>query len=264
MTKQEKKEIEKTSAEVAVVDSREKMLAEMGSELMDEIAVDTGHLKVSKILMMQGLSDLVAEDRATPGELRGSLEANLMAKKGEHLELVLFGVKRSWLVSKHDGNRYVFEERLPYNATNADLEWDVETSEGKFKNQECLSYYALPVDEINSEDGCIPYLLEMKSTSFKNAKKIETFRAKLAEFKKPLAFKTVKVWSKSEKNDHGTYYILDAELGRNTTEKELSTAIHWNKMLKERDVHIDDTDLHASNEAPATAAREEASEDDQY
>jgi len=218
----------------ALVDAR----LESYGDLMDDSDIDASDILIPKILMMQGLSPLVADEKAKMGELRGSLEGNLLAKKGEQVELIFLKKYKTWVNFSTATGKEEFLSIEPFTPANANLARE----EGDVKRYETLNYYVLSAAELQNE-SFMPYVISFRSTNYKRGKIVESFRAKMKEFGKPLCFKTLKLGTEQVENDKGKFYISTIEEGRDTTDEELSKVKHWFKLI-DGGLRVDDSAEH--------------------
>jgi hypothetical protein len=217
-------------------------LATIYHDLMDDAPIDTSDLVIPKILLMQGMSKLVQEEKARLGEMRDSLDNSLLGSKDTPLEFIPFQVFKSWLIFHVDGNKIEYQGQEPMTAANAS--WPLEEIvDGKvIRRDKALNFFCVLPSEV--EEGLFfPKILSFRRTSYQAGKKLETWRAKLKAFNKPLAAKTFKLISNKTENDLGVFYTFDIEAGRDTTEAELKAASQWRSVVAAKPVKIDDSDL---------------------
>jgi len=221
--------------------AEEKKLAKF-SGLMDSTPVDSKDILLSKLLLMQPVSELVAQEKAKSGQIVGSVDSNILADKEETVEVILFGANKSWVKFKQTKGKPEFVSQEPFTVANASTPREELIDGEEHINYECINYFALLPQDIK-EGNATPYAIQFRSTSYKTGKKLETCRAKLERFKKPLAFKTFKLGSKQVENDKGRFFEFTAEEGRDTTVDELEAVDPWFTMVQEAHVKVDNRDL---------------------
>lgn len=223
-------------------------LAEYGN-LMDETPVEGKDLLLPRVLFMQPTSQLVADDKARAGEIRGSVEHNLLAEKQKPVEFIPFYSHKSWVVFQDQGQgkpKWIEEVRI--NASNAG--WA--KNEGDLVRYETINYFVLFPREIKEGAMCTPYLLSFRSTGFTAGKKMETYRAKLRDFKKPFCFKTFTLETKFTENDKGRFYVPEVAMTRDTEDKELSEVKRWFDLVKDARSRVDNSVYEESSEQKNT------------
>ena len=209
-------------------------------DLFDDTPVDKRDFLIPKLLLMQGVSKLVAEEKARAGEIRGSIDQNKIAEKEGSVEIIPFKVFKTWVTLAKKGNEFISQvEMTPenYNKPREEIVDGVEVL-----NFETLNYYLLLPEEIK-QGMFLPYVVSFRSTSYTAGKTLETHRARLQEFGKPLPFKTFKLGSSQKKNDKGTYFVYTISESRNSTDAELEAVKHWNSVIKQGMVKVDHADL---------------------
>lgn len=231
--------------ETALAVSEEKKLAVYG-DLMDETPVEAKDIFLPKLSVMQSMSKAVQEEKARVGEIRGSLDNNLLAEKGAAIEFIPFGVFKTWVRFTDVNGKAEYLEQVPYTPENATWDREVYEDGKKISNMETLNYYCLLPEEIKKGEF-IPYVLTFRSTSLKVGKKLETFRARLQEFRKPLPFKTFSLSTELVENEKGRWYLPALEQARDTSEEELNAVKHWHNMIKVSKVRVDESDLEYTN-----------------
>lgn len=243
----------------AVVKKEEASLAQYQG-LMDDTPVDKRDFLIPKLLLMQGVSKLVQEEKARAGEIRGSIDQNKIAEKEGSVEIIPFSVYKTWVTLTKQGSEFV--SQVPLTAANCQKPRE-ETIEGvDVNNFETLNYYCLLPDEIKN-GMYLPYVVSFRSTSYQAGKTLETHRARLQEFGKPLPFKTFKLGTAAKKNDKGNFYVFTIAESRDTTEAELDAVKHWHAVVKQGEAKVDDADLTERNVTPSGAANE-VKEGDEY
>jgi hypothetical protein len=207
--------------------------------------VSANDLIVPQILMMQGLSQFVVDEKAAIGEFRNSMTAEKLGKYGtEPLEVIPFYCQEVFSIQKQqeDGSfKYHRTEPIvksPMKAGyNDDLPWDdTEMIEGKktpIKRVRRYNFFVLLPSELdNPEVTAMPYFISFKSTSVKEGKKLFNLmyvRNKGAGLP-PAAF-LFKVDGRKEKNEKGTFIIPTVEQGERTKPEHLAAALKWFKLI---------------------------------
>jgi len=215
------------------------MLAEF-QDLMDTTPVDRKDFLIPKLLLMQSMTKLVQEEKARVGEIRGSIDQNKIADKGGAIEIIPFAVYKTWVTLSKQGSEFLGQEPI----TPQNCNWPREqVKDGvEVSNFETLNYYCLLPEEIRY-GMFMPYVVSFRSTSYQAGKTLETHRARLQEFGKPLPFKTFWLGSLAKKNDKGNFYVFTIAESRDTLEEELNAVKHWHKLVKQGEANVDETEF---------------------
>jgi hypothetical protein len=214
----------------------------LADHLIDDSVVDPNDLLLPKVLLMQGLSDLVTEGKAIMGELRHSLEGRLLGSHEKPLEVIPLLVRKSWVVFVEENGKLEYSGEVPFTSANAHWLLDDVWEGKKVRRDKSLNLYCCLPGEVD-EGVFLPYVISFRRTSYKAGRKVETARETLKMFKKPLAFKTLLISAYKDKNDKGVYFVFDVIPGRKTTEAELAGVSPWFDLIKNSAVKVDDSEL---------------------
>lgn len=191
--------------------------------------LETSDLLVPKIFHQQALSKFAQDGLARPGDFCDSVTGQVLAKKGEKLEIIIFGSFKTMVISKMDPKslKFFYEETIaitPENAMEMGAKPHVEEIGSEtFKNNLTYNLYCL-IPSLAKE---LPYVLSLGSTKAKVARKINTILYKLKELKRPGASVVFELTSVEDSNDQGTWFNLEVSQGRDATAEELSRAHAW-------------------------------------
>jgi len=192
-------------------------------------SMETTDVLVPKIFHQQAMSKFVADGSARPGDFCDSLTGEVLAKKEDKLEVIVFGLYKTMIVSQLDAmsNKYKLKEIAVINHSNAKAWAGKGISEsnesGDYKYNLCYNFYCLLPDRITE----LPYILSLGSTKTRAAKKLNAMILKLSQLKKPGASVVFELKSVPEKNDQGSWFGLEVAQGRNSSAVELMAAHAW-------------------------------------
>jgi hypothetical protein len=219
-------------------------------------------LLVPKMLLMQGLSKLVADGAASPGQIRDSLTGDLFGGKTgkdvKPVEIIAFSSFRTWVIFEKKNGKDEYVKTIPITPENEGLAITEVVNGVEVRRDKCLNFYVLRPEDIK-DGSAFPYLISFRRTSGRAGKKLATFAAKLRVFKKPLASKVMMLSVESMENDKGKFFGLDISQGRDSTPEEIKEAFQWHEALKTATVRVDDSDLKtetAASSAPTAQGGE--------
>lgn len=243
----------------AIAKKEETQLATYGG-LMDDTPVDVRDIIIPKLVLMQSISKAVADEKARAGEIRGSIDLQKITEREGSVEIIPFHVYKTWVTLSKGGSEFVRQVPL----TMANYNWPREELLGgkEVVNFETINYYVLLPEEIK-KGVFMPYVVSFRSTSAMAGKTLETHRARLKEFGKPLPFKTFKLGSQAKKNDKGNFFVFTIAESRDTTDAELDAVKHWHAIVKSTTVRVDESDVEdrsggaGATERPAHAPGDE-------
>lgn len=234
-----------------VATEAQKAIAILHGGLMDEEKASARDIIIPKILTMQPVSKLVHDEKAKVGELRGSLEANLLGNKDKGAEFIPFHRFKTRVTFKKEKGKQKFLGQIPWTPEHEGTP-RLEIIDGvEHEHYETYNVYCLLPDDIKAGMP-FPYLISFRSTGYQAGKALETARTKLQMAKKPFAAKVFTLGVNKTENDKGTFYVPTISMGRDTTEEELKAITSWHDMLsKAASVAVDDSDLVGDDSAAA-------------
>lgn len=233
--------------------------------------VDTKDILIPKLLLMQPLSELVSEGKASPGAIVRSTTGEALATKDKPLSFIAFSSFKTWILSEQVKEKYEFRGVEPMTAGNVNepLEWMVNGS--KWRRDRSLNFYVLLPQDVareaaalkklqesgelpDPEDALLPCVLSFRRTSYGAGKDLATHFAKASHFNVPPAVTVFKLFASLEKNDKGSYYVFKIEKDRKSTDEEVQAAHKWYETTKVQPVEVDDSDLERDG-GPAVATK---------
>lgn len=222
--------------------------------------VSSKDLIIPKILLMQGMSQLVADGKAAVGQLIDSVSGELLGDRSKPMPFIPFYTFKTWITSKKKGEKYEYVGQTPMDATNEDL--PVEFSEGAdlFRRDRCINVYVLTPAALEKKEGIIPYMISFRRTSYQAGKKLSTHIAKLADFNQPPAARNFLLSVGTKENEKGKFGVFDIEMKEATKPEHLKIAYDWYLKVKNTAVRVDDSDLRNDS----VKAEKEESDDVSY
>ena len=113
---------------------------------------------IPKVLLMQGLSDLVAERKALQGDIVRSVTAEKLGDDKNPVEFIPLTFQNLYLVSedqKGDGKKYEFRRYEPRTAANEDAPWDYIENGTKWKRTKVMNLFALLPRDMDAEKAML-------------------------------------------------------------------------------------------------------------
>lgn len=212
-------------------------------EAWGDTGMSSSDMVIPKALLMQGLSDAVAEGKAAIGDYINSLTGDVIAKKGEDLEVIPFHMDKYWVVSEKSGNKFRrVEESTP---ANENQDWNFTDADGvDCKRTLVRAFYCL--DSKNLED--MPMIISFSSTAAKIGKKLATkmFFMNRQAGKVPCAY-SIKISSSIVKGDKGTYATPDFVAGAEVSAETIALCRDWMMTVKSGATKADNSDTVAKD-----------------
>ena len=209
-------------------------------------------LIIPRLQLVQAMSEVVTQKKASPGEIRDSLNNSLLAKEGTPLEVLPFYSMKKFKVNKisevkgktrKEFHKMVLIQDNPAApGYNEELAWnDEEMIGGVMTKIERVRTYDLffVIPKLGRD---IAYVMSFASSNIKAAKNILLQMALNQEAGKTPAAYCFNLDIVTKSNDDSTWYVIDATLGRGAEEDEQGKAFKWYERLQagEAKAHSDD------------------------
>lgn len=186
---------------------------------------------IPKLLLMQSTSDMVADGKAKLGDIIDSLTGEILGGLDKPIQFIPFHMEKVWIISskKPTDSRFNFEKYEPVTAQNQGYPFIEKIGDIEMKYEYTLQFYVL-----RPEDMSLPYVVSFKSTSSRAGKILSTqmFVRNKAAGLVPPAY-TMGLGSHKDKNDQGTFAVMDVKAERKSTQEEIESAFNWFKIIKE-------------------------------
>lgn len=217
---------------------------------------DPSDLLIPKILIMQGLSELVVDDKASMGEIVNSVTGEKLAAKGGSVDICPLISFKTWTLFRNGD----YEKTIPMDSSNRELPWDDKDPENgdEIRRDQTLNFYVLVPSEI--ETGmAFPYLISFRRMSYNTGKKLATHFVKAAMVKKKPYDFVLSLSAKMEKNDKGSFYVPDVATNGASDASVKEAAMMWLPLLRTNKYRVDDSDLKGAEKVvePTTAVEPE-------
>lgn len=205
--------------------------------------IESKDLMIPKLLLMQGLSQLVSSGDASTGDIINSLTKQVLGTKAKGVEVIPIMAQKSWVYYEKKGDKFNYVRVEEYTAANSDRPMEGKTPEGvDYRYDRSFDMYGLIASEAKSA-STLPFMVSFRRTSYTTGRKIVTFFKQCEMAKRPPASKTIILTAQIKKNDLGTFFAYDMAEGRPTDKFELAKAYEWYKLIKRGSHHVDDSDL---------------------
>jgi hypothetical protein len=193
---------------------------------------------IPRILVMQGLSEMVTDGDAKFGEFRESMNKELLGDSKNPVEFIPFLLEKVFIEYEDLKDEKKYLRMIPITPSNDSLPYQDEekSAEGKMikiTRDRCMNFYVLLPKEIELGTA-IPYMLSFRRTSIKAGKKLATqmYVKNINSGKTPAATTCLLTNTKSS-NDKGTFAVLDIQASRASTQVEQVEAFKWLNLIKQ-------------------------------
>lgn len=190
--------------------------------------VSSKDVVIPKILCMQGLSELVVDDKAKMGDFVDSMTSEIIGNySSKHIEFVPFHLEKIWIISKKVGNDFEFDSIESVTPANEGRAYNEVIDGVEYKNEYCMNFYVLRL-----EDMSLPYIISFKGMSSKAGRILATqmYVRNRAAGKIPPAY-VMSLSGSKDKNDKGTFITLATSVVRESSAEEIDAAFNWYKTV---------------------------------
>jgi hypothetical protein len=219
------------------------------NEFNSMINVTAQDLLVPKLLPMQGLSQLVTAGQAQMGEIRNSVTGELMGHIDKPMEVYPFFIRKSWDIhKKQPDGQFKYEKNIPVIENPQDPNYNAKLDrmgieEGiEVKRVFRYDYFILLPSDI-AKGEAFPYVLSFKSSSRRNGQKIISEWGRMVDAGKPYFMSKFELFGARQKNEKGTFVVLDVKRGTLASQQELMKAADWIKRITTTSVKVDESDV---------------------
>jgi len=236
--------------------------------------LDTSDILIPKLLLMQGLSEFVTDEKAQAGDIVRSTSGEVLAARGTAgVEFIPLMVFKTFVVSEKVGGKYEFRSVEPMTKDNADAPLEFQQQGTAWRRDRCINFYVLLPGDIakerkamkalteagdmpDTDDALLPCALSFRRTSYGAGKELVTHFAKAKHFGVPPAVATFKLFAEKETNDQGTFYVMRVAKTGKTSPEDLEVCKKWYDTLNRARVVVDESEFdNVSKEAPTYVSR---------
>lgn len=199
---------------------------------------------ISRIQLCQPMSIVVVTDEvADAGDLIDSVTKEVLAGKGESLEIIPFYTFDNWLNKRYDEDKeeFVFDSVEDFTPSNAARKYKSEVDGVAFEHDHQINFMVLIVDKLEANPTAWPLLLTFRRTSQKAGRKLVSAITQKQGLNQSIASMIYSLTTKKEQNKEGKpYFVLDVAPSRDTPAALLNIAYQWYvSMYKEQSVEVE-------------------------
>lgn len=209
-----------TEVVVTVETAKDVMATELNNADWGSVDVGSDDLVLPKLLLMQGLSEMVTQGNAKMGDIINSLTNTVVADEKKPLRILPLFCRKSWVIEKYDGSKFQFEKIIP--DIGEKLPFNEEINGVKYKNSHQYEFFVL------TEDRSIPHILSFRGTSHKAGKQLFTqmYVMNKALGKNPSAY-WIDLGCIRDKNDKGVYMVWTFKPAELSKVEDQQEALKW-------------------------------------
>lgn len=199
---------------------------------------DTSDILIPKILLMQGLSQLVSEGKAAQGDMVNSVTNEVLGNKTKGVTFAPITTFKTMTVMRNKDGKYVFDHAEPWSAKHVSYSWEVVENGQTYRNYPTLNFYVMLEEDLKKESA-MPVLLAFRSTSLKAGKKVINYFAQAADIGKKPCAAMLTLMCNIVKNEKGIFHVFDIKFEKETPANYGPKILRWEKLLKTAKVVVD-------------------------
>lgn len=177
----------------------------------DTSMIDKSDIMIPRLLVMQGLSEFVADEKAQMGDIVNSVSVEVLGGKSKGVRFIPlshFKTVAYYRVEK-EGEAPVYDRTEAWSAQkHTNLEWEQVIDGKKYIVNQCLNFYVM-LEKDMDDPSAFPYLLTFRRTSYKNGKKLINHFMQMDMMGVEPWFGVLELTSQKQSNDSGTFYVFD-------------------------------------------------------
>ena len=192
--------------------------------------VSSKDIVIPKILVMQGLSELVSAEKAKMGDFVDSMTEEVIGNYDKKpIQFIPFHMESVWIISKKGktDKDFSFDKIEKVTPQNENMLYQEVVGDTEYKREYTRNFYVLKPDDMS-----LPYIISFKGMSAKSGKILATqmFVRNAAAGKVPPAM-VMELFGNKDKNDKGTFITLATRSVRESSNEEISSAFNWYKTV---------------------------------
>jgi hypothetical protein len=200
----------------------------------------------------------VKEGKRNQGEIIKSTNGDLIAKRNETVDVIVFAKWKEWRIMKKNpqSGRFEFDRLEAWTEQNDLLEWDFEENGNVMRRDKTLNFYAILAKEAEAQKA-YPIKLSFVRTGFKTGHKLADAYSRAMMEKQPPTRQIFKLGSELIQGKEESYFAFTVSEGTATTEAQRANALYWRQMVNQAKARNEVVDHEVDDVPQAAAATQE-------
>lgn len=201
--------------------------------------VSAQDIVIPKIMLMQGLSELVTEGKAAFGDFVDSMTGEKLGHVvNKSIEFIPFHMEKKFMISTFDPEKkkYIYARMEAVTAENENLPWEDTVDGVAIKRQLIRNFFVLLPSDMS-----MPYVVSFKGMSTQAGKQLSTYmyiKNRKAGLVPPAYVMTL--GGKIDKNDKGTFGVFGVSVGRKSSNEEIKECLNWYTTIASKPTKVDE------------------------
>lgn len=211
--------------------------------------LSTQDIKLPVLQLVQAMSESAKQGKAREGDFFDTSSDRVIGNIKDGLEIIPIHMNIMWHILHYDKKqkKYIWTAKTPLETNpskpNYNDKWKYEETipvdgvQTEVRRERRMEYFVL----IPSGDSTLPYHLTFKVTSIKAGKQLATqMYVENANAQLPPPARAFILGGHSDKNDKGSFSVMDIKPSRNSSSEEIATAFKWYKLILAGAVQVAD------------------------
>jgi len=213
---------------------------------------DSDDILIPKLLLMQGVSQAVADEKADQGDILDSVTLEKLGsgreKSFKEIGVVPLMATKTWTNFEIVDGHEEWRGEEPFTPQNVNRGKSSKGENGEeFKHVKNLNFYVM-LEEQLKDPTAIPYLVSFRSTSYRVGQALSTHFskcAKAAAMGKPVppAATIFNLGAKKTSNENNTWWIYSLSPKGSTGKEDLKVCYDWYQILRKGAHKVDQSEF---------------------
>ena len=204
---------------------------------------DLDDLTLERATIVHGtgkMSDELEEQGARKGEIWTTESQEKLGDNENPLKLIVLDRKRILITETNTSPPEVISTE-PYSPSNANYKREDVIDGRDVKRYVAHDFYFVRCGE--NIDSDLPYVIRLKKTSTKTARRIMTDFARLAKQGKSSLDVVLELSTKKQSNDQHSWYVLDYNIAGDASDEEKTVAHTWFTQMQRASAQVTEEDI---------------------
>lgn len=219
------------------------------------------NILIERINLAQGLSKIVAAEKAKFGDIYLSVSQKTIGNKDKPVKIVPLMMNESWLVFRKEGSKKVFERFEPMTVQNREARRNNKETETHIFD-DSINFYVMLESELGTP-GAMPRVISFMRTSKKAGKQLYTGCFTTQSAGRDIWEQSYLLGTEKLSNDKGTYYVWSMQQGEFLKDETKKAQCEmWWKNLQQMTHKVDNSEFEEDTKEKVVTKTEPKAEAD--
>lgn len=211
--------------------------------------LSTRDLIIARVRTLQAISGDVSNGKGSPGDMLNSITGEMLAKKGQPLELLPILSLRFWTVYEKVGVKTEYRDKYVMTESNQDQPKEFVSEDGKMMlRQQCLTFLCLQPSKLTK----FPLFVDFQRTNLQAGRNLSTIMQENSFAGQPGCARTFSLVTEVTTYNKNSWFIQKVSPVRNSTEEEQVACFKWYQTFKAKEAVQTDEEIPSTGTDAAT------------